>query len=335
MSMPSDGRVVVLAGGLSAERDVSIRSGRRVADALRGTGADVAVLDVDSSLMSSLAADRPACVVPLLHGAAGEDGAVRDVLVSLGLPFVGSGPSACRQAFDKPIASALVGPAGVAVPGAMALPHTTFRELGASAVLDAVVARLGLPLDGEARARGLVARCHRHAHGGRAACGDGGCLRLLRHRADRVVRAAGPRSPCRCSRTRRARTRCRPSRSSPDGGFYDYDARYTAGATEYFTPARLSDECSPRVAETAVRVHRTLGLRDWSRTRPHRRRVGHAVVPRGQRRTRHDRDVDLPSGRRGGRPGPRSDHGRPRLARCHARLRLLLRASVTRRRGFA
>ncbi len=71
---------------------------------------------------------------------------MRDVLEALGLPFVGSGPASCRQAFDKPVASSLVRAAGVAVPASVALPHATFRELGAAAVLDAVVARLGLPL---------------------------------------------------------------------------------------------------------------------------------------------------------------------------------------------
>ena len=107
MSIASNGRVVVLAGGLSPERDVSIRSGRRVADALRVAGVDVGVLDVDARLMAALAADRPACVVPLLHGRPGEDGAMRDVLVALGLPFVGLGalgvPSGVRQA-DRVVA---------------------------------------------------------------------------------------------------------------------------------------------------------------------------------------------------------------------------------------
>ena len=86
MTSSTDGRVVVLAGGLSPERDVSLRSGRRVAEALRQTGSQVDVLDVDAALLASLNADRPSCVVPLLHGAPGEDGAVRGVLEALSLP---------------------------------------------------------------------------------------------------------------------------------------------------------------------------------------------------------------------------------------------------------
>ena len=98
----------MLAGGLSHERDVSLRSGRRVAEALRGTGLEVVERDVDASLMTSLRDEPPACVVPMLHGETGEDGAIREVLELLGLPYVGSRPEACRVAFNKPVAKAVV-----------------------------------------------------------------------------------------------------------------------------------------------------------------------------------------------------------------------------------
>ena len=140
------GRVVVLAGGLSHERDVSLRSGRRVADALRGAGVEVEERDVDSTLVPALVADRPIAVLPVLHGAAGEDGAVRDVLGALRIPYVGATPDACRIAYDKPVAKTVVRGVGIATPDAVALPHAVFRELGAAAVLDAIVGELGLPL---------------------------------------------------------------------------------------------------------------------------------------------------------------------------------------------
>ena len=68
------GPVLVLAGGLSHERDVSLRSGRRVSEALRGSGLEVVERDVDSSLLGYLRRERPSCVVPMLHGETGEDG---------------------------------------------------------------------------------------------------------------------------------------------------------------------------------------------------------------------------------------------------------------------
>ena len=82
-------RVVVLAGGLSHERDVSLRSGRRVADALRSVGVDVSVHDVDADLVPALVQLQPDLVWPLLHGASGEDGSVRDVVQLLGLRLLG------------------------------------------------------------------------------------------------------------------------------------------------------------------------------------------------------------------------------------------------------
>lgn len=265
MSSTSSGRVVVLAGGLSPERDVSLRSGRRVADALRSTGVEVEVRDVDAALLPSLAADRPSCVVPLLHGAAGEDGAVRDVLAALGLPVVGSDPAACRRAFDKPVASGLVAAAGVAVPVSVALPHSTFRELGAGAVLDAVVQRLGLPVmvkptRGGSSLGATVVRSATDLPAAMVAAFAYGDTALIERFVAGVEVAVsvvegedGPRA-------------LPVVEVVPDGGFYDYGARYTAGATEFFTPARLADDVLAACASTAVTVHRTLGLRDWSRS---------------------------------------------------------------------
>src|SRR5690606_2985390 len=145
-SMSDLGRVLVLAGGLSHERDVSLRSGRRVAEALRDVGVDVEQRDADADLFATLRRDRPHVVFPLLHGAQGEDGAIQEVLSLFGLPFVGSGAAACRQAFDKPVAKSIVERGGLSTPACAVLPQSTFRELGAGVLLDALLDRLGLPV---------------------------------------------------------------------------------------------------------------------------------------------------------------------------------------------
>src|SRR5687768_5057554 len=144
-------RYLVLAGGLSHERDVSLRSGRRVLDALRNEGVEADLRDADASLLSTLAdtsAGHPpyGAVLVVLHGGAGEDGALREVLDVAGVPHVGATPDACRIAWDKPTAKALARRAGLATPESVVLPHAAFRELGASAVLDRLVGHLGLPL---------------------------------------------------------------------------------------------------------------------------------------------------------------------------------------------
>ncbi len=141
-----DLRSVVLAGGLSYERDVSLRSGRRVLDALRAAGIDAELRDVDVTLLPALAADPPDAVVIALHGATGEDGSLRGVLDLCGVPYVGCDARASRRAWDKPSAKTVLREAGIPTPDWVALPHDRFSELGAVAVLDRIVDRLGLPL---------------------------------------------------------------------------------------------------------------------------------------------------------------------------------------------
>src|SRR5437879_11068959 len=140
----SDRWVAVLSGGLSHERDVSLRSGRRLSAALRSVGVTVEEWDADGGLLSRLRTHRPDAVVIALHGGEGENGSIQTVLEMLGIPFVGTDSHACRRAWDKPTAKSEIARAGLATPDWVVLPHSTFRELGAAAVLDAMVDRLGL-----------------------------------------------------------------------------------------------------------------------------------------------------------------------------------------------
>src|SRR3954462_5216744 len=127
-------RVLVLAGGLSHERDVSLRSGRRVAEALRAAGCAVLERDVDAGLLGLLASGGVDVVWPLLHGASGEDGAIRagpgpgggrDALELVGVRSVGSPPAACRTAWDKPVAASVAAAAGLVTPQSVVLPQGT------------------------------------------------------------------------------------------------------------------------------------------------------------------------------------------------------------------
>jgi D-alanine-D-alanine ligase len=258
-------RVVVLAGGPSHERDVSIRSGRRTAEALRDQGFDVDERDMDGDLMKALTTDPPACVFPVLHGAAGEDGAIRDILDLLGLPYVGSSPTACRIAFDKPVAKQIVSAAGVATPPSVVLPHATFRELGAAAVLATIEQSLGLPLvvkptkGGSALGVSIV-RTAEELPAAMVSCFSYGDTALVERFIDGTEVAVsvidlgeGP-------------VALPAVEIVPDGGFYDYTARYTAGMTEFFTPARLDDAALDAVAHAALTAHETLGLRGLSRS---------------------------------------------------------------------
>jgi D-alanine-D-alanine ligase len=267
-STEADPRVVVLAGGLSHERDVSLRSGARVVEALQAAGLEAHVRDVDAGLIAALVADRPTTAFPLLHGTSGEDGAIASVLELLGVPFVGSGAAACRQAFDKAVAKTVVAAAGVATPVAVALSHSTFRDLGAGALLDAVADRIGLPLVVKPNAGGsalgvTVVRRRDELPGAMVAAYAYGDVALL----ERCVVGTEVAVTVLDDPAAAGGLRALPAvEIVPDGGFYDYAARYTAGRTEFFAPARLDAQVAAAAADAALAAHRALGLRHLSRT---------------------------------------------------------------------
>jgi D-alanine-D-alanine ligase len=257
-------KVCVLAGGLSHERDVSIRSGRRVAEALRAEGISVLVRDVDAQLVPGLLSDPPDCVIPMLHGAVGEDGSLRDVLESLLIPFVGTRAPASRVAFDKMIAKTEVSAVGIATPDAVALPHQTFRDLGAKPVLEALVRRIGLPLVVKPTRGGssLGVTVVREASAlpaamvGCFAYGDTAMLEGFVPGTEVAVSVIeGGEGPYALPAVE----------ICPDSGTYDFASRYTAGTTEFFAPARLPGAVAADCARVAVLAHQALGLRHLSR----------------------------------------------------------------------
>jgi D-alanine-D-alanine ligase len=139
----SDGPIAVIAGGLSHERDVSLASGRNLLRELRAAGAEVASYDFDRGLLDALERDKVAVAVPALHGQFGEDGEIQTLLELIGLPFVGSSSRACRVAYDKGTARELLRRAGIPVPDSVGLSAQTFRDIGASALMEHVMERLG------------------------------------------------------------------------------------------------------------------------------------------------------------------------------------------------
>jgi D-alanine-D-alanine ligase len=258
-------RVFVLAGGLSVERDVSLRSGRRVADALRGVGVDAVLLDSDSQLIPRLQAEAPDAVFIALHGGPGEDGALRGVLELMGVAYAGSPAHACRLAFDKPTAKSLVKGAGLVTPSWLALPHATFRELGAALVISQLVEHLGLPLmvkpaQGGSALGATVVREASELPGALAASYGSSATALIERfvavteiTVSVIYTGSGP-------------VALPAVEIDALGGPYDYAARYTAGATEFYVPARISADAAAQAARAAVTAHEVLGLADISRT---------------------------------------------------------------------
>ncbi|HEX4670391.1 MAG TPA: hypothetical protein VH275_10525, partial [Solirubrobacterales bacterium] len=139
-------RVAVLKGGRSLERQVSLRSGARVEDALASLGHEVVALDAGVDLVRRLKEERPDVAFVALHGAGGEDGTAQELLEILGIPFTGPGVAACARCIDKVLAKHAIREAGVPTPDWFGFKQTAFRELGAADALGALEASLGFPL---------------------------------------------------------------------------------------------------------------------------------------------------------------------------------------------
>lgn len=257
-------KVLIIAGGLTHERDVSVRSGRRVANILQEAGYEVRLSDVDQGLLSVIEEFAPDVIWPLVHGSIGEDGSLQTLLEAIGVPFVGSASTQAKFASNKPTAKALLGAADFETPGWVALPQVLFRQLGASQVLEAIEVQTSFPLvikptDGGS-ALG-ISTVHdpaelRSAMVEAFAYGEHIMIEEFIQGRDIAVSVIdleeGPLA-------------LPPVEIATDTGEYDYAARYTTDETVYFVPARFTRDELDVLREAAIEAHTILGLRDLSR----------------------------------------------------------------------
>jgi D-alanine-D-alanine ligase len=255
-------RVAVLAGGRSPEREVSLRSGHRVTSALQARGHDAVLLDpAEGPFVENVSAATVSACYIALHGKEGEDGTVQRLLDVLGIGYTGSAPRACQTAFDKVLAKETLDASGVPTPPWAAVQATALRDLAAGPVLRTVVERLGLPLvvkpSRAGSAMGLTFVDHErdlpHA-----------VMNALSFADTAIVerRVAGPEVAAGIV----GDTEALPLvEIVPKSGVFDYAARYTPGATEYYAPARLGLDATSAAQAAAARAHDVLGLRDVSR----------------------------------------------------------------------
>lgn len=256
--------ILVLAGGISHERDVSLRSGRRLADSLSAHAHTVTIREPDGSLLDFIHTNKPDVIWPALHGASGENGALATLLELSGVPFVGSRGDAAQLAWSKPTAKTLVAADGVKTPVALTLPRETFRELGADSVLNVIASSLSLPLvvkparGGSAQGVSMVNGHHDLPRALVEAYTYCETVLIEEHIGGTEVSVAivdtgeGPRAL--------------PSvEIEPRTGAYTFEARYNAGETCFFTPARLDSTTLETLARVAIASHEKLGLRHFSR----------------------------------------------------------------------
>ncbi len=257
--------IAVLEGGRSLERQVSLKSGARVGDALRRLGHQVVSIDVGADFVSRLVEVAPDAAFIALHGQDGEDGTVQEMLEALGIPYTGSRVSACVRASDKVLAKHSLREAGIPTPDFFAFTETAFRALGAGEALPAVGARLGYPIIVKPASQGS-------ALGITVAASEAelpaALLRAFSYDRKAVLERFVPGSDLAvsvlCSAS--GEPRALPVvEAVPQDEFYDFESRYEIGRTRFECPAALDDETTARAQQIALDAFSVLGCAGFAR----------------------------------------------------------------------
>lgn len=246
------GKVAVLMGGLSAEREVSLRSGAAVLAALQRQGVDAHGVDVGRDIVSVLIDGQFDCAFIALHGRRGEDGLIQGVLETLNIPYTGSGVLGSALSMDKVRSKQVWQAEG--------LPTPAFVALNEDSDWSAVVDGLGLPLavkpahEGSSLGATRVQRLEdlRSAWADAVefdavvmaepwVMGEEYTVAILGDEALPVIRLETPRE------------------------FYDYHAKYQANDTSYHCPSGLSDEQEAAFQNLALQAFKALGASGWGR----------------------------------------------------------------------
>ncbi len=246
------GKVAVLLGGRSAERDVSLKSGSMVLAALLKRGVDAHPFDPRDLGIQHLIKDKFSRVFIALHGRFGEDGTIQGALELLGIPYTGSGVMASALAMDKWRTKLLWQAAGV--------PTAPYELLEANADFDAIAARLGLPI--------MVKPANEGSSIGMSKVRRGADLRAayeLASRYDPIVIAEQFIEGIELTVGVLGETALPAIRLETPRDFYDYDAKYVANDTRYIVPCGLTPEREQAIQRQVMRAFNVIGCRGWGR----------------------------------------------------------------------
>ncbi len=258
-------RVAVLKGGRSLERQVSLKSGARVEDALKRLGHDVIPIDVGGDLVDQLVESAPEMAFVALHGRDGEDGTVQELLEVLAIPYTGSGVSACIRTADKVLAKHAMRDRGIPTPDFYAFSETAFGALGAAQALPAIEERLQFPIVVKPASQGSAlgikfARTPSDVPTALVAAFSYDRKVLL----ERYVRG---RELAVSIIDEEGHPRALPIVEAvpQQEDFYDFESRYEIGRTRFDCPAQLDGAVAARAGEMALAVYGLLGCAGFAR----------------------------------------------------------------------
>ena len=258
-------RVAVLRGGHSMERDVSFVTGRRVQHALERLGHEVHSLDVEEGTTAALMELAPDAAFVCLHGPGGEDGTVQALLETLGIPYTGSGPLSSIRCMDKDYAKRALRAAGIQTPPSRTFLRRAMNEMGASAALEVAADSLGYPLVVKPAREGSSFGLSRVE-------GPEGLLEavyeafgydakiLLEAWVDGTEVSVPVLEPAGEDPAVLGLVEIRPRE-----GAYNFEAKYTPGATDFAIPAEVPPPVADNLRETALTAYRALGCSDYAR----------------------------------------------------------------------
>lgn len=256
MSGKGFGKVAVLFGGTSAEREVSLKSGRAVLAALQGEGVDAHAFDPAERPLEDLKREGYASAFIALHGRGGEDGSVQGALDLLGIPYTGSDILASALAMDKWRTKLVWQAAG--------LPVADYVILDADSDFAAAERRLGLPI--------FVKPANEGSSIGISKVKVAGGLKAAYEEAakyDSIVMAeaflAGGEYTVGILGSGKSARALPPIRIVPTTEFYDFDAKYLRDDTQYRIPCGLSEAEIKAMQEMALRAYAVIGGRGWAR----------------------------------------------------------------------
>jgi D-alanine-D-alanine ligase len=263
-------KVAVLKGGRSLERQVSLRSGARVRDALERLGHQTIPIDVGSDLVARLSEAGPDLAFIALHGRDGEDGTIQELLDAMGIRYTGSGVSACIRASDKVLAKHAMRDRGIPTPDFYAFSDTAFEALGAADALPAIEDRLRFPIVAKPASQGSAlgikfARTPADVPQALVAAFSYDRKVLLeRYVAGRDLAVSILDGDARSGPRALPVVEAVPVRQREED-FYDFESRYEIGRTKFVSPAELEAPVAARAGEIALEVYALLGCRGFAR----------------------------------------------------------------------
>jgi D-alanine-D-alanine ligase len=247
------------------ERDVSIVTGRRVAHALERLGHEVRSLDVEESTTERVMEIEPDAAFICLHGVGGEDGTVQALMETLGVPYTGSGPLSSIRCMDKDYAKRALSAAGIPTPPFRTFLRRAMHEMGAAAALRPAADAIGFP---------LVVKPAREGSGlGLTRVEEPGALLEAVYEAfgydgkiliEKWVTGTEITAPILEPAGEDPRV-LNLVEVRPRGGSYDFEAKYTPGATDFAIPAEIPGPAAAYAEETALKSYRTLACYGFAR----------------------------------------------------------------------